>query len=166
MGVLRFSMRILGIDPGTHIIGYGLLCLDPQGQYTAGEFGTLQVPPKTPIPETLMSIYEDMHALLDMVQADLLVVEQLFFFRNVTTAISVAQARGVILLVGQQKSLPIAEYTPMQVKMTLTGYGRASKRDVQEMVQDLLQLERLPKPDDAADALALAITHAHHLPTL
>lgn len=159
--MLRCSMRILGIDPGTHIVGYGLLCLTDQG-YHHEDFGILQVPPKTPIPETLASIYADMTALLEMVQPDLLVVEQLFFFRNVTTAISVAQARGVIVLAGQQKALQIAEYTPMQVKMTLTGYGRASKRDVQEMVQELLHMEHLPKPDDAADALALAITHAHH----
>ena len=158
-------MRILGIDPGTHIIGYGLLNYS-QNHYAHEHFGTLQVPPKTPIPETLTSIYSDMQDLLKLCQPEIMVVEQLFFFRNVTTAISVAQARGVIILAGTQAGVPIAEYTPMQVKMTLTGYGRASKRDVQEMVQSILELEKLPRPDDAADALALAITHAHHLPGL
>jgi crossover junction endodeoxyribonuclease RuvC len=98
-----------------------------------------------------------------MMHPDVMVVEQLFFFRNVTTAIAVAQARGVILLTGRQADVPLAEYTPMQVKMTLTGHGRASKREVQEMVKELLTLENIPKPDDAADALALAITHAHYL---
>lgn len=158
-------MRILGIDPGTHIVGYGLLNYHPEqspSPYQAELFGTLQVPPKTPIPETLTSIYADMLELLDQLQPDLVVIEQLFFFRNVTTAISVAQARGVIVLAAQQRGLPQAEYTPMQVKMTLTGYGRASKRDVQEMVKELLGLEKIPRPDDAADALALAITHAHY----
>jgi len=158
-------MRILGIDPGTHIVGYGLLHCH-QGQYSAGAFGTLQVPPKTPMPETLLSLHSDLQVILQELQPDVMVVEQIFFFRNVSTAMSVAQARGVILLAGQQAAVPMAEYTPMQVKMTLTGYGRASKRDVQEMVRDLLQLETLPRPDDAADALALAITHAHFLPGL
>lgn len=155
-------MRILGIDPGTHIVGYGLLNY-LSGKYQSEAYGTLQVPSGTPIPETLISIYEDMSELLRMLQPDVMVVEQLFFFRNVTTAMSVAQARGVILLTGRQQKIELAEYTPMQVKMTLTGHGRASKRDVQEMVKDLLELEKIPKPDDAADALALAITHAHYL---
>lgn len=155
-------MRILGIDPGTHIVGYGLIDYI-NGSYTAETYGTLQVPPKTPIPDTLISIYDDMSELLDLTQPDVMVVEQLFFFRNVTTAMSVAQARGVMLLTGRQKEIPLAEYTPMQVKMTLTGHGRASKREVQECVKDLLGLEKIPKPDDAADGLALAITHAHYL---
>ncbi|HEY9839368.1 MAG: crossover junction endodeoxyribonuclease RuvC [Candidatus Sericytochromatia bacterium] len=155
-------MLILGIDPGSHIVGYGLLDY-VNGRYTAGSYGTLQVPPGTGMGDALISIYDDMTQLLEMLQPDLMVVEQLFFFRNVSTAMSVAQARGVILLTGRQKEIPLAEYTPMQVKMTLTGHGRASKRDVQEMVKELLGLEKIPRPDDAADALAIAITHAHYM---
>lgn len=155
-------MRILGIDPGTHIIGYGLLDYAPN-QYSSPAFGTLQVPPKTPLPEALNSIYSDLQELLQWLEPEVVVIEQLFFFRNVSTAMSVAQARGVIVLATAQAGLPQAEYTPLQVKMTLTGYGRASKQEVQETVRDLLKLEQVPKPDDAADALALAITHAHYL---
>lgn len=158
-------MRILGIDPGTHIIGYGLINYD-SGRYTAESFGTIQVPPKTPQPETLASIYADMTDLLAQFQPDVMVVEQLFFFKNVSTAMTVAQARGVIVLTGQQAGVMLAEYTPLQVKMTLTGYGRAQKSEVQEMVKDLLELDKIPRPDDAADALAVAITHAHYLPSL
>lgn len=156
-------MQILGIDPGTHIVGYGLLTFQGGSNYTPGAYGTIQVPSGTPAQDTLLTIYEDMTELLGMLQPDLVVIEQLFFFRNVTTAMSVAQARGVILLTAKQHEIPFVEYTPMQVKMTLTGHGRASKRDVQEMVKELLKLETIPKPDDAADALALAITHAHYL---
>lgn len=155
-------MRILGIDPGTHIIGYGLLDYAPN-QYSSPAFGTLQVPPKTPLPEALSSIYSDLQELLQWLEPEVVVIEQLFFFRNVSTAMSVAQARGVMVLATAQAGLPQAEYTPLQVKMTLTGYGRASKQEVQETVRDLLKLEQMPKPDDAADALALAITHAHYL---
>jgi len=158
-------MRILGIDPGSHTIGYGLIVYD-SGRYTAESFGTIQVPPKTPQPITLASIYTDMTELLAQIQPDVMVVEQLFFFKNVSTAMTVAQARGVIVLTGQQAGLELAEYTPLQVKMTLTGYGRAQKKEVQEMVKDLLNLDKIPRPDDAADALAVAITHAHYLPSL
>lgn len=158
-------MRILGIDPGTQIVGYGLLNYTSP-HYEALDYGTFQVPPRTPLPETLASIYSDMQELLLHLQPDVVVIEQLFFFRNVTTAMAVAQARGVLLLAAQQAALSLAEYTPLQVKMTLTGYGRASKKEVQEMVKDLLKFEQLPRPDDAADALALAITHAHFLPSL
>lgn len=158
-------MRILGIDPGSNTIGYGLINYH-DGRYTAESFGTIQVPPKTPQPEALASIYADMTELLGQLQPDVMVVEQLFFFKNVSTAMSVAQARGVIVLTGQQAGLLLAEYTPLQVKMTLTGYGRAQKKEVQEMVKDLLELEKIPRPDDAADALAVAITHAHYLPSL
>ncbi|MGV3525780.1 MAG: crossover junction endodeoxyribonuclease RuvC [Candidatus Sericytochromatia bacterium] len=153
-------MRILGIDPGSHLIGYGLLVCEP-GHYHSEGYGTVQVPPGTPIPEALLAIYHDMQELLSTYQPDILVVERLFFFRNVTTAMSVAQARGVIILSGQQHQVELAEYTPMQVKMSLTGYGKASKREVQEMVKECLKLTQIPRPDDAADALALAITHAH-----
>ena len=155
-------MRILGIDPGSHIIGYGLINYI-SGRYSSEAYGTLQVPPGTPAADTLLTIFTDMTQLLEMLTPDVMVVEQLFFFRNVSTAMSVAQARGVILLTGAQQQIPLAEYTPMQVKMTLTGYGKASKREVQEMVKDLLVLEKIPRPDDAADGLALAITHAHFL---
>lgn len=156
-------MRILGIDPGSHIVGYGLIDFHGGNRYTAGHYGTIQIPSGTPAQDTLLTIYDDMRELLGMLQPDLMVIEQLFFFRNVTTVMSVAQARGVILLTAKQSELPFAEYTPMQVKMTLTGHGRASKREVQEMVKELLGLEQIPRPDDAADALALAITHAHFI---
>ena len=155
-------MRILGIDPGSHRVGYGLLDCTP-GQFEVVAFGTIEVPPKSPASLCLQTIFTDLQELLLCFQPELAVIEQLFFFRNLTTVIPVAQARGVILLSLANQGLAVAEYTPMQVKLGLTGYGKASKQEVQEALQHVLGLEKIPRPDDAADALALALCHAHQL---
>lgn len=154
-------MRILGIDPGTKIIGYGVLDCD-HSDFTVVAYGTVQSPPKTPPHEYLPTIHEDMFALIDQFQPDVVSIEQLFFFKNAKTVMAVAQARGVILLSIAQKKLPYAEYTPLQVKQILTGHGRADKRMVQEQVTRILDLSEIPRPDDAADALAIAICHAYN----
>lgn len=154
-------MRILGIDPGTKIIGYGVLDCD-HSAFTVVAYGTVQSPPKTPPREYLPTIHEDMFALIDQFQPDVVSIEQLFFFKNAKTVMAVAQARGVILLSIAQKDLPYAEYTPLQVKQILTGHGRADKRMVQEQVTRILDLPEIPRPDDAADALAIAICHAYN----
>lgn len=154
-------MIILGIDPGTATIGYGVL--EKTGnRYRALEYGTLETSKEMPAPERLQSLYEGVNRLLDHYQPDAVVTEQLLFSTNRKTAIHVARAIGVVLLAIAQHDLPWSEYTPMQVKQAVTGYGGADKKQVQEMVQRLLGLEKVPKPDDAADALALCICHAHH----
>ncbi|PIQ25889.1 crossover junction endodeoxyribonuclease RuvC [bacterium (Candidatus Blackallbacteria) CG17_big_fil_post_rev_8_21_14_2_50_48_46] len=154
--------RILGIDPGSHRVGYGLLDCLP-GRFDVVGFGTLETPPKSPASVCLPTIYEDLQELVKGFQPHVVAIEQLFFFRNLTTVMPVAQARGVILLSMAQAGLEVTEYTPLQVKMGLTGYGRASKREVQEAVAQWLGLEKIPKPDDAADALAIALCHAHQI---
>lgn len=156
-------MRILGIDPGTATVGFGAIDLGKDFQYSLVQFGTIQTPAGRPMPERLSMIYEDMKELLETFKPDCVSIEQLFAFRNVTNVISVSQARGVLLLATQQAGCAIAEYPPMVVKQVIAGYGRAEKREVQEQVRDLLGLEAIPRPDDAADALGLAICHAHHL---
>jgi|SRR5688572_20765337 len=154
-------MRILGIDPGTGIMGFGVV--EAVAKPRLIDAGVIRTKVHQPESERLLIIYD---ALRDIVQATnphMLSVEKLFFARNVTTAMSVAQARGVVLLVAQQHNLPIYEYTPMQIKLSLTGYGKADKKQVQEMVRVILNLQEVPKPDDCADALAAALTHhAHH----
>jgi crossover junction endodeoxyribonuclease RuvC len=154
------TMRILGIDPGSHIVGYGALDCTP-GQHAVVTYGSIQVTPGTPTNECLLIIHQDIEELFNLLQPDVLAIEQLFFFRNVTTVIPVAQARGVVLLSAMQRQLAIGEYPPQQVKQSLTGSGRATKKEVQHMVKEILGLERIPKPDDAADALAIALTHAY-----
>ena len=137
-------MRIIGIDPGYAIVGFGVL--DYRGvEFTTLEYGAILTEAHTDFPQRLGNIYEDM----------------CFFYSNKTTGIDVAQARGVILLAAVQHGVPIAEYTPSQVKQAVVGYGKAEKRQVMEMTQRILHLEQIPKPDDAADALALAICHGH-----
>lgn len=154
-------MLILGLDPGSAITGYGLIRAD-HGSYQMLDYGALRTEPGPTDAERLVLLYQKLQALLKDKQPDCIAIEQLFFNKNATTAVPVGQARGVLLLGCAQAGLPIAEYTPLQVKQALTGYGRADKAQIQYMVTRLLNLSAIPKPDDAADALAIAITHAHH----
>ncbi len=153
-------MRILGIDPGYAIVGYGVVEYDRFRFRTVG-YGAITTKANTPFGERLQAIYDDMITLLKKYQPDALSIEKLFFNTNTTTAIDVAEARGVILLAAQQCGVPYFEYTPLQVKSSITGYGKAEKRQVMEMVKSFLGLAAVPKPDDTADALALAICHGH-----
>lgn len=149
----------LGIDPGTATTGYGLVRLESDGGLAAVAFGVIATPKESSPSARLEMLYNQMRALLKKHKPETAAVEKLFFSRNVTTAIAVGQARGVTLLALQQAGLEIFEYTPNEVKQAVAGYGSADKRQVQEMVRTLLLLDSIPKPDDAADALAIAITH-------
>ena len=151
-------MRIIGIDPGTGILGFGVVDT-ARGKSTLVTAGVIRTPPHTPLDERLEEIFDGLTEIIAETNPDVMSVEKLFFARNVTTAMSVASARGVAILTGRKAKLPIAEYTPMQIKQSLTGYGKADKKQVQEMVRMQLGLKEVPKPDDAADALAAAITH-------
>lgn len=152
------SRRILGIDPGTGRLGFGLI--EVTGPKTIlVDAGVITTPPHTPESDRLITIFDELSAIISDVRPDCMAVEKLFFAQNVTTAINVAQARGVILLCGKRAGLELSEYTPLQIKMALTGYGRASKQQIQEMVRVLLGLNDTPKPDDCADALAVALVH-------
>ncbi len=153
-------MRILGIDPGYAIVGWGVI------EYAGNHFRTLDYGAVTTAAggefiARLQTIYEDVCRLLDAAKPDAMAIEKLFFNTNTTTAIMVAEARGCILLAAQQRGVPVYEYTPLQVKQAVTGYGRAEKKQIQEMTRMLLHLEKIPKPDDTADALAIAVCHAH-----
>jgi crossover junction endodeoxyribonuclease RuvC len=150
-------MRILGIDPGTGILGFGVI--DTGRKPVLIDAGVIRTKVHQAESERLAIIYDGLVEIIKATQPHILSVEKLFFARNVTTAMSVAQARGVVLLVAQQHKLPIYEYTPMQIKLFVTGYGKADKKQMQEMVRMLLNLNEIPKPDDAADALAAALTH-------
>lgn len=155
------TLIILGIDPGTATAGYGVVALRA-GKLSSPDYGAIVTPAHTPLPQRLSQIYQKMHELLERHQPDVVAVEELFFSRNTTTAFSVGQARGVFLLAAAQKGVEVAEYKPQQVKLSVTGEGRADKHQVAFMVRALLGLREFPKPDDAADALAIAICHAHH----
>jgi crossover junction endodeoxyribonuclease RuvC len=153
---------VVGIDPGTAITGYGVV-----GQTMAGDFellacGVIRTAAEESMPARLKELYEDFLALLEEFKPEQVAIEKLFFGRNVTTAITVGQARGVLLLATAQRKIPLAEYTPAEVKQAITGYGNAEKRQVQEMVQRLLHLPTLPKPDDAADGVAVALCHLQY----
>jgi crossover junction endodeoxyribonuclease RuvC len=150
-------MRILGIDPGTGIMGFGVI--DTGRKPKLVDAGVIRTKVHQAESERLLIIFDGLHEIIKATKPAMVSVEKLFFARNVTTAMSVAQARGVVLLVAQQHGLPIAEYTPMQIKQSVTGYGKADKKQMQEMVRLLLNLKEVPKPDDAADALAAALTH-------
>lgn len=152
-------MRILGIDPGTGILGFGVIEQDKRSSRLI-DAGVIRTPVHQPLSERLVTIHDELAQLMDAHELHAMAVEKLFFSRNVTTAISVSHARGVVLLLGQQRRIPIFEYTPMQIKQAITGYGRADKKQIQEMVRILLGLSEVPKPDDCADALAAALTHA------
>ena len=152
-------MRILGIDPGYGITGFGLIEGD-RGQFRLLRCGAITTTPNSEFTGRLMTIYQDMQDLLELAKPDAVAIEELFFGQNVTTGINVAQARGVILLAIRQADIPIFEYKPMQVKQSVVGYGKASKHQVMDMTRRLLHLEAVPKPDDAADAVAIALCHA------
>lgn len=149
----------MGIDPGTGILGFGVIDVE-RGKAKLVDAGVIRTPIKEADAVRLLTIYEELTEIIKLNHPDMMSVEKLFFARNVTTAMTVAQARGVVLLCGMQAGLTIAEYTPMQIKQATTGYGKADKKQMQEMVRVILQLKEIPKPDDAADALAAAITHS------
>ena len=153
-------MIILGIDPGYATVGYGVVQYE-HAQFTHIRHGAITTPAGIPLPLRLKEIYDDMLTLLDTFHPDAVAVEELFFNTNITTGIQVGHARGVILLACAQRGIAPAEYTPSEVKQSVVGYGRAEKRQVMEMTRVMLKLPRMPRPDDAADALALAICHAH-----
>lgn len=153
-------MIILGIDPGYALIGYGVISYD-SGRFKTLNFGAITTPSDMDFPARLEIIYRDMNQLLNEFKPDALSIEKLFFNTNTTTAIDVAQARGTIILAAQMNGVPLYEYTPLQVKSAVTGFGRAEKFQVMEMTRSLLGLSKVPKPDDTADALALAICHAN-----
>ena len=152
-------MRILGIDPGYGITGFGLI--DAQrNDFRLLRCGAITTPAHTDFSYRLELIYEDMRQLLELAKPDAVAIEELFFGHNVTTGIGVAQSRGVILLAIRQASVPVFQYKPMQVKQAVVGYGNATKHQVQDMTRRILHLDALPKPDDAADAIAIALCHA------
>jgi len=152
-------MRILGIDPGTGILGFGIIEA-AKGKARLVDAGVIRTPVKEDDAVRLQTIFEELTDIIAETKPQDMAVEKLFFAQNVTTAMTVSQARGVVLLAGRQAGLTIYEYTPLQIKQALTGYGRAEKKQIQEMVRILLQLKEPPKPDDCADALAAAITHS------
>ena len=153
-------MLVLGLDPGLATTGYGLVSGDGR-DLRAISHGVVRTPAHTPISERLATIHEEISLLLDEYHPDVAAVEELFFCKNVRTAMMVGEARGVLLLALAQGGLEVAEYTPLQIKEGITGYGGAEKKQVQEMVRILLRLDEVPRPDDAADALAVAICHQH-----
>ncbi len=153
-------MLVLGVDPGTATTGYGLV-LRTGNHLEHVANGVIQTPPHQPMPLRLQTIHRELGRLCLLHRPDAVSVERLFFNRNVSTAMLVGQARGVILLAAADAGLEVEEYTPLQVKQAVVGYGKAEKRQVQEMVRVLLALRDIPRPDDAADALAVAICHAH-----
>lgn len=155
-------MLVLGIDPGLAITGYGVIRADGYDQYTCVDYGVITSAAGLPDADRLRVIFNQLTELITAHQPEFAAVEKLYFQKNVKTAFSVGQARGVVLLTLAQAGLPVYEYNPNEVKQTVCGYGNADKQQVQRMVQTLLQLDTLPKPDDAADALAVAICHIHY----
>ena len=157
-------MKILGIDPGTGICGFGVIEIKKSARLDSQikmlDNGVSTTPAHTPLPERLEDIYNSLHEIIKLNQPDCVSIEKLFFTKNITTGISVAEARGVVMLVCKQHKLPIFEYTPNEIKKTIAGFGSAKKKQIQEMVRIRLNLKTAPKPDDAADALAAAITHS------
>lgn len=151
-------MRILGIDPGIGICGFGLIETTSRAGARALDFGAVTTKVDAPIPARLLELYDSLVQVFDECKPELVAVEKLFFAKNITTGIVVAEARGIVLLVAEQRGVPVYEYTPNEIKMSLTGYGAATKTQIEEMVRVHLGLETKPKPDDAADALAVAIT--------
>lgn len=158
-------MRILGIDPGYATIGFGLIDAE-HGQYRMLNYGAISTPAGIPFPRRLSILFDDMTQLLQETQPQAVSVEELFFGRNITTGIDVAHGRGIILLAVERAGIPLYEYTPMQVKQSVVGYGKATKLQVMDMTKRLLLLQNTPRPDDAADALALALCHARSATSL
>ena len=158
-------MRILGIDPGIATIGFGLV--ESQGSsLKMVRYGVITTAPKQKLSVRLRQIHTDMLQIIDLFKPDAMAIEELFFNTNLTTGISVAHGRGVIILAGEEKGVPMYEYTPLQIKQAVAGYGRAEKRQVMDMVRRLLNLEQTAKPDDASDALAVAICHSRYMNSL
>lgn len=154
------TLRILGLDPGTATTGYGVV--DKIGASPKMvDYGAILTSPKKSIPDRLIDIYNDLNKIIDQYQPDVIIMERLFFAKNQTTAIAVGKACGVMQFAAAQRGLTVVEYTPMEVKQAVVGYGGAEKKQIQFMIQRILNLRELPKPDDAADALALAVCHAH-----
>ncbi|MBE6703158.1 MAG: crossover junction endodeoxyribonuclease RuvC [Ruminococcaceae bacterium] len=153
-------MIILGIDPGLAIVGWGVVDCQ-RGRFKPLGYGSIQTPAGMRTEARLAKIYKDLGAIIDHFQPEEMAVEELFFTNNITTGIRVAEARGIVLLCAEQKGIRVAEYTPMQVKQAVVGYGKAEKKQVMMMVTSLLKLPEPPKPDDTADALAIAICHGH-----
>lgn len=152
-------MRILGIDPGTGILGFGVIDVDGR-KVQLVDAGVIRTPVKEDDAVRLLTIYEELTDIIATNKPTVMSVEKLFFSKNVTTGMTVSQARGVVLLTAQQAGIQIVEYNPMQIKQAITGYGKADKKQMQEMVRVLLGLQEVPKPDDCADALAAALTYA------
>lgn len=155
-----YCMVILGIDPGYAIVGYGVLRFE-NNRFSVLDFGAITTPAGMYFPARLKAIHDDLTYLFTKFRPDAMAIEKLFFNTNKKTAVDVAQARGIILLSAQENGAEIFEYTPLQVKQSVVGYGRAEKKQVQEMTRSILGLSAVPKPDDTADALAMAICHAH-----
>jgi crossover junction endodeoxyribonuclease RuvC len=155
-------MRILGIDPGIALVGFGIVDVGPKG-IVAGKYGHISTESGTPVPDRLKILYDDTCSIIREYRPDVVAVEELFFNKNVKTAIVASHARGVLILAAVNCGVEVAEYTPLQVKQAVVGYGRASKQQVQAMVTRLLKLHEIPKPDDTADALAVAICHANSM---
>ena len=153
-------MRILGIDPGLAIMGYGVIETDGS-RHRLVQYGALTTEAKTPMPSRLLSIHTGMEQLLAIYKPDQIAFEELFFAKNVTTGIAVGEARGAAIVAMRKHTNNLFEYTPMQIKQAVVGYGKAEKQQVQQMVRMLLGMKEIARPDDAADALAVAITHAH-----
>lgn len=154
-------MLAIGIDPGTAITGYGLVREEQDGSLSVVDFGVIQTSPDISMPERLVQIYHNLKGIIDLHSPQSGAVEKLFFARNVRTALTVGQARGIAMLALAESGVALAEYTPNEIKQSVAGYGRADKIQVQRMVQTLLNLKEMPQPDDAADALAVAICHLH-----
>jgi len=155
-------MRVIGIDPGTGILGFGVVDIE-KNTYKLVTAGVVRTPAHTPLDERLEEIYDSLTEIIAETKPSVMSIEKLFFARNVTTAMSVSHARGVAMLAGRKARLQIAEYTPLQIKQALTGYGKADKKQIQEMVRIQLGLKEVPKPDDAADALAAALTYSQSM---
>lgn len=152
-------MRILGIDPGYATIGFGVVQAE-RGRFQLLQYGTITTSPEQDFPQRLLTIYQDMLQLMETVKPDCMAIEELFWGHNVTTGIGVSHGRGVILLSAAQQGLPIYEYTPMQIKQAVVGYGNATKLQVMDMTKRLLNMQAVARPDDAADAIAVALCHA------
>ena len=153
-------MRILGIDPGLAIVGFGLIEAET-GKTQMLQYGAVTTPAGLPLAARLVQLERDMEELIAQLRPEAIAVEELFFSNNITTGIAVAHARGIILCTAAKSGIPLFEYTPMQVKQAVTGYGKAVKKQIQEMTRILLHLDTIPKPDDTADALGMAIAHCH-----
>lgn len=158
-------MRVLGIDPGYATTGFGLITSE-RGNYSLLQYGTVTTPADLPFSKRLNMLFEDMTQLLEVTKPEAVAVEELFWGHNITTGIGVSHGRGVILLAIERAGIPLFEYTPMQVKQSVVGYGKAEKRQVMDMTRRLLKMDKVPRPDDAADAIAIALCHARSATSL